>query len=106
MRGRQALAVVALALVALIAHPLRAQDYPTRPIRVIVPFSPGGAVDGPMRVIAQELGKRLGQAVTVENPPGAGAAIGSEIVAESPAAGATPLLASQTHAISGRPAKQ
>ena len=56
-----------------------AQDYPTRPIRVIVPFSPGGAVDGPMRVIAQELAKRSGQQVVVENRPGAGATIGTEL---------------------------
>src|SRR5206468_3423278 len=61
---------------------------------------PGGAVDGPMRVIAQELGKRLGQQVVVENKPGAGATIGSDIVAKSPPDGYTLLLASQTNAIS------
>ena len=82
---------------ARIAH---ADDYPTRPIRVIVPFSPGGAVDGPMRLIAQELGKRLGQPVVVENKPGAGATIGTDIVAKAPADGYTLLLASQTNAIS------
>jgi tripartite-type tricarboxylate transporter receptor subunit TctC len=65
-----------------------------------VPFLPGGAVDGPMRVIAQELGKRLGQSVYVENKPGAGATIGAEIVAKSPPDGYTLLLASQTVAIS------
>ena len=77
-----------------------AQDYPSRPIRVIVPFSAGGAVDGPMRVIAQELSKRLNQQVIVENRPGAGAMIGSEAVAKSAADGYTLLLASQTNAIS------
>jgi tripartite-type tricarboxylate transporter receptor subunit TctC len=77
-----------------------AQSYPAHPIHVIVPFSPGGAVDGPMRLIAQELGKRLGQAVIVENRPGAGAMIGSEAVAKSPPDGYTLLLASQTNAIS------
>ena len=55
---------------------------PLAAVKVIVPFSPGGAVDGPMRVIAQELGKRLGQQVVVENKPGAGATIGSELVAK------------------------
>jgi tripartite-type tricarboxylate transporter receptor subunit TctC len=66
----------------------RAQsDFPSRPIRVIVPFSPGGAVDGPMRAIA-------------ENKPGAGATIGSELVAKSAPDGYTLLLASQTNAIS------
>lgn len=78
----------------------RADDYPTRPIRVIVPFSPGGAVDGPMRLIAQELGKRLGQPVVVENKPGAGATIGTDVVAKAPPDGYTLLLASQTNAIS------
>ncbi len=77
-----------------------AQDYPSRPIRIIVPFSAGGAVDGPTRAIAQELSKRLGQQVVVENRPGAGATIGSDAVAKSPADGYTLLLASQTNAIS------
>ena len=77
-----------------------AQDYPSRPIRVIVPFSAGGAVDGPMRVIAQELSKRFNQQVIVENRPGAGAMIGSEAVAKSAPDGYTLLLASQTNAIS------
>jgi tripartite-type tricarboxylate transporter receptor subunit TctC len=75
-------------------------DYPSRPIHVVVPFSPGGAVDGPMRLIAQELGKRLGQPVVVENKPGAGATIGTDIVAKAAPDGYTLLLASQTNAIS------
>jgi tripartite-type tricarboxylate transporter receptor subunit TctC len=88
-------------LSAVLAAPAAsAQDYPTRPIRVIVPFSAGGAVDGPMRVIAQELSKRLGQQVVVENKPGAGATIGSEFVAKAAPDGYTLLLASQTNAIS------
>ena len=80
--------------------PLKAQDYPSRPIRVVVPFSPGGAVDGPTRILAQELSKRLNQQVVVENRPGAGATIGAELVAKSPPDGYTLLLASQTNAIS------
>ena len=79
---------------------LHAQEYPVRPVRVVVPFSPGGAVDGPMRIIAQELSKRLGQQVVVENKPGAGATIGSELVAKAAPDGYTLLLASQTNAIS------
>jgi tripartite-type tricarboxylate transporter receptor subunit TctC len=79
---------------------VQVQDYPTRTIRVVVPFSPGGAVDGPMRLIAQELGKRFGQAVVVENKPGAGATIGTDAVAKSAPVGYTLLLASQTNAIS------
>ena len=78
----------------------RAQDYPARSVRVIVPFSPGGAVDGPMRLIAQGLTRRLGQAVVVENKPGAGATIGTDVVAKAAPDGYTLLLASQTNAIS------
>ncbi|HEY2818121.1 MAG TPA: tripartite tricarboxylate transporter substrate binding protein [Casimicrobiaceae bacterium] len=96
MRIRIALAF-ALAICGALAH---AQEYPTRPVRVVVPFSPGGAVDGPMRVIAQELSKRLGQQVFIENKPGAGATIGSEMVAKAAPDGYTLLLASQTNAIS------
>lgn len=77
-----------------------AQDYPNRSVRVIVPFSAGGAVDGPTRAIAQELGKRTGQSFVVENRPGAGATIGSEAVAKAPPDGYTLLLSSQTNAIS------
>src|SRR4030095_7457474 len=80
--------------------PLHAQDYPSRPIRIIVPFSPGGAVCGPTRIVAQELSKRLNQQVVVENRPGAGATIGAELVAKSAPDGYTLLLASQTNAIS------
>jgi tripartite-type tricarboxylate transporter receptor subunit TctC len=94
---RRHLIAASLALPALV----RAQsDYPSRPIRVIVPFSPGGAVDGPMRAIAEQLGRRLKQQVIIENKPGAGATIGSEIVAKSAPDGYTLLLASQTNAIS------
>jgi len=93
-----ALAAIA-AIAALFAHPAPAQEYPSRPVRVIVPFSPGGAVDGPMRIIAQELSKRWGQQVIVDNRPGAGATIGTDVVAKSPPDGYTLLLASQTNAI-------
>ncbi len=100
MPNRPRLTICLLALTALAGAPLNAQDYPARPVRVIVPFSPGGAVDGPMRIIAQELGKRWGRQVIVENKPGAGATIGSELVARSLPDGYTLLLASQTNAIS------
>jgi tripartite-type tricarboxylate transporter receptor subunit TctC len=80
--------------------PAAAQDYPARPVKIIVPFSPGGAVDGPTRIVAQKLTERLGQQVVVENKPGAGATLGAAEVAKSPADGYTLLLASQTNAIS------
>ena len=91
-----------MASTALVANLVQAQsgDYPSRPIKVVVPFSPGGAVDGPMRAIAEQLGKRLKQQVIIENKPGAGATIGSELVAKATPDGYTLLLASQTNAIS------
>ena len=91
---------ICVSLGAIGVSPLQAQDYPSRPIKIIVPFSPGGAVDGPTRIIAQELPKRLGQQVVVENKPGAGATIGAELAAKSAPDGYTLLLASQTNAIS------
>jgi len=94
------LAAAAAAAAGGALSPAHAQDYPTRPVRVIVPFSPGGAVDGPMRLLAQEMSKRLGQQVVVENKPGAGATIGSDMVAKAAPDGYTLLLASQTNAIS------
>ncbi|MEO5784087.1 MAG: tripartite tricarboxylate transporter substrate binding protein [Casimicrobiaceae bacterium] len=93
-------AVTTVVAAAAMSLPVVAQEYPNRPIKVVVPFSPGGAVDGPMRIIAQELSKRLGQQVIVENKPGAGATIGTEIVAKAAPDGYTLLLASQTNAIS------
>ena len=91
------LLVVVIACASMCA---RAQEYPTRPIRIIVPFSPGGAVDGPTRVIAQQLSLRLGQQLVVENKPGAGATLGTDLVAKAAPDGYTLLLASQTNAIS------
>ena len=93
-------ALVAPLWAALAVAPSWAQDFPNRPVRVIVPFSPGGAVDGPTRVVAQELSKRLGQQVVIDNRPGAGATIGTDAVAKATPDGYTLLLASQTNAIS------
>jgi tripartite-type tricarboxylate transporter receptor subunit TctC len=97
---RSMAAALAAACALLVAGAAPAEEYPTRAVRVIVPFSPGGAVDGPMRLIAQELSKRLGQPVVVENKPGAGATIGTDAVAKAAPDGYTLLLASQTNAIS------
>jgi tripartite-type tricarboxylate transporter receptor subunit TctC len=93
-------ATIALALLITTASPLFAQEYPAHPVKVVVPFSPGGAVDGPMRLIAQELSRRVGVQFFIENKPGAGATIGADFVAKSPPDGYTLLLASQTVAIS------
>jgi tripartite-type tricarboxylate transporter receptor subunit TctC len=87
-------------LASLAAGAALAQDYPSRPIRVVVPYSAGGSSDGPMRVIAQEMSKQLGHQMIVENKPGQGAMLGSADVVKAPPDGYTLLLASNPNAIS------
>jgi tripartite-type tricarboxylate transporter receptor subunit TctC len=74
--------VVALALTAC-ALGAAAQGYPTKPVRIINPFAPGGATDQLARLMAQKLTELWGQSVVVENRPGASGAIGLEAVAKS-----------------------
>jgi tripartite-type tricarboxylate transporter receptor subunit TctC len=81
----------ALALVA--APPLQAQDYPNRPVRIIVPFPAGGTADAMPRVIGDWLSRKWGQAVVIENRTGAGGSIGAEAVAKSEPDGYTLLSA-------------
>jgi tripartite-type tricarboxylate transporter receptor subunit TctC len=69
-----------------------AQDFPTRPIRIIVPYSPGGGTDTVARIMAQRLSAAFGQSVVVDNKPGASANIGAEMVARAPADGYTILV--------------
>jgi len=76
------------------------QAWPTKPIKLVVPFPPGGGNDSLGRVIGQKLSEALGQPVVVDNRPGAGATIGTDVVAKSPADGYTILLSSiTTHAL-------
>ena len=74
--------VVAL-LFAIAAFPVAAQNFPAKPLRLIVPFTPAGAVDIASRAIANEMTKTLGQPVAVENRPGAGGNLGAEVAAHS-----------------------
>ena len=78
-----------LGLLAVAPFAAQAQAWPARPLRLVVPFPPGGTTDVVSRLIATELGKALGQAVLVENKPGAGTVIGVDSVAKSAADGHT-----------------
>lgn len=97
---RQALAL-SLGAAASVAMPVLAQEaaFPSRPIRIIVPFSAGGVVDSTARILAEKLGARYGQPVIVENKTGAGGAIGTEFVAKSAPDGYTLLCVSPSHAV-------
>ena len=79
---------------AALALPVHSQEFPTRPVRIISPFAPGGATDTLGRALAPQLGKSLGQNVIVENRPGASTMIGTEVVARAPADGHTMLVMS------------
>lgn len=82
------------------AAPATAQsDYPSRPLRIIVPFSVGGIVDAVARTVGERLAARYGQPVVVENRTGAGGAIGTDFVAKSTPDGYTLLLVSPSHAV-------
>lgn len=79
--------------------PAQAQDFPNRPLKIIVPYGAGGSVDAIARTLAQELTPRLGQPVIVENKTGAGSNVGSAFVAKAPPDGYTLLLTSPGNAI-------
>jgi tripartite-type tricarboxylate transporter receptor subunit TctC len=78
-----------LAMVAIVLSPALAQDFPSRPVRMIVPYPPGGGVDGLARPLADQLSKVWRQPVLVDNKPGAGTIIGGEAVVKAPADGYT-----------------
>ncbi|THJ31368.1 tripartite tricarboxylate transporter substrate binding protein [Lampropedia aestuarii] len=89
------IACIALATATLCASAV-AQDYPSKPITIVVPFSPGGATDIMSRTLAERLNARLGKPVIVENKPGAGTMIASEYVAKAAPDGYTLLLAASS----------
>jgi tripartite-type tricarboxylate transporter receptor subunit TctC len=92
--------ILALAAAVLLgAGGARAQDYPTRPVKIIVPFAAAGPADVYARFLAQRLGDALGQPFVVDDRPGAGSIIGTDAVAKSAPDGYTLLLMSNTHTV-------
>jgi tripartite-type tricarboxylate transporter receptor subunit TctC len=92
--GTLVLAALAPALIPTCAS---ADDYPSRPVRIIVPYSAGGPTDIYGRIIAQGLGEAFKQAFVLENRPGAGTIIGTDLAAKSAPDGYTLLMISSTH---------
>jgi len=76
-------------VVAMAFSPVLADTYPSRPVRIIVPYGPGGIADVTMRLVAQDLSKRFGQQFFIENRPGAGGIVGMQAAREAPADGYT-----------------
>ena len=91
--------VMMAAAVALAASAAHAQAYPTKPVHVIVPFTPGSATDVVARTVAQALSTRMGQVFVVENRPGAGGTIGANLVAKAAPDGYTLLVNSSGHTV-------
>ena len=88
------------ALAAANVSQVHAQAYPTRPVRLIIPFSAGGAADVPGRILADRLSPVLGQQLVIENRPGAGSTIGAESAARAAPDGYTLFMISNTHFVS------
>ena len=100
MRASRSLIVAGVSLLLFHAQAEAAQSYPTKPIRMIVAFAPGGAPDAFARIIGQKLSEQMGQTVIVDNRPGATGNIGAEIVAKAPPDGYTLFNATLSLAIS------
>ena len=92
--------LVATLAMGMAAFEASAQTYPARPVRLVVPFSPGGAADVPARIFVQRLSDVLGQQVVIENRPGAGSTIGADVAAKAPPDGYTLFMLSNTHFVS------
>lgn len=97
--GIRSIALACGLSLAALAFPAHAEDYPTRSIRLIIPFPPGGSNDVVGRIIANQLGQKLGQTVFVDNRAGAGGVVGSDLAAKATPDGYTLLVVSIAHAV-------
>jgi tripartite-type tricarboxylate transporter receptor subunit TctC len=95
---REFFALGAISTLAAVAQPAFAQAWPTRPVRLVVPYAPGGTTDATARIVADHLSKVWGQQVVIENRPGQGTNIGAEAVAHADPDGYTMLVAASSMA--------
>jgi tripartite-type tricarboxylate transporter receptor subunit TctC len=100
------LLAIALGFAAAMATPAAAQDFPTQPIKMVIPFGPGGGTDIVGRILAEYMQKKLGKPVVVENKPGAGGIIGNEFVANAAPDGYTIALMTAGQVIAAVTRKQ
>jgi tripartite-type tricarboxylate transporter receptor subunit TctC len=98
---RTALLLAAAILVSVAGPTAAAQKYPTKPVRLIVPFSPGGGTDIMSRLLSIPVGKSIGETVVVDNRPGAGGSLGNKLAAHAPPDGYTIIMVSSSYTASG-----
>ena len=96
---RSAISVIATMLAGIVPSSASAQDYPNKPVRIVVPFAPGGGTDLSARIVAQKLTESLGANFVVDNRPGAAGIVGTEAVAKSKPDGYALLVVSSSHAM-------
>ncbi|MEI7678842.1 MAG: tripartite tricarboxylate transporter substrate-binding protein, partial [Betaproteobacteria bacterium] len=96
---RSAISVIATMLAGIVPSSASAQEYPNKPVRIVVPFAPGGGTDLSARIVAQKLTESLGANFVVDNRPGAAGIVGTEAVAKSKPDGYALLVVSSSHAM-------
>jgi len=92
--------IIITSFCAVLSLNAQAQNYPNKSLRIVVPFGAGGVADQTARIVAQKMSEELGQAVVIDNRPGAGGIVAADVVAKSPPDGYTILLMSNANAVS------